>query len=100
MRRFAPATDSPVALSVALVLSVLQPLVVLTDVALPGRTWTAVAYALLVPGVPVAAWLRLPSRVATVGIAVAVSISVQILVAMVSSRPPTGHRTRPSSCRP
>jgi hypothetical protein len=83
VRRFAPATDSPVALSVALALSVLQPLVVLTDVALPGRTWTAVAYALLVPGVPVAAWLRLPSRVATVGIAVAVSISVQILVAMV-----------------
>lgn len=83
MRRFPTATVPWGLLSAALALSVLQPLLVVADVPLYGRTWTALAYVFLIPGVPVALWLRLPSVLATVGLAVATSVAVQILVAMV-----------------
>jgi len=82
VRRFMPTTRSRGILSAALLLSLLQSLIVLVDVDVPGRTWTALAVALLVPGVPAALWLRLPSLLASAGIAVAVSIATQILVSM------------------
>jgi hypothetical protein len=82
VRRYAPATGSRALLSASLVLALLQSLLVVVDIPAPGRTWTALAFAFLVPGVPVALWLRLPSLLASTGIAVAVSIATQILVSM------------------
>ena len=89
MRRVSSGAGSPAALALAAVLSAVQPLLVLVDVQFPGRTWTALAYALLVPGLAIAAWLRLPSRLASWGLALAISIATQILVAMVMLQ--TGH---------
>ena len=89
MRRVSSGAGSPAALALATVLSVVQPLLVMVDVQFPGRTWTALAYALLVPGLAIAAWLRLPSRLASWGLAFAISIATQILVAMVMLQ--TGH---------
>jgi len=86
-QRFGPSTwlraaRSRQVLGLALVLSLLQTALVLGDLDVPGRTWTALAFAFLVPGVPVALLLRLPSLLASAGIAVAVSIATQILVSM------------------
>ena len=87
MRRFVPTTwfrgaRSRQVLSASLALSLLQTVLVLVDLDVPGRTWTALAFAFLVPGVPVALLLRLPSLLASAGIAVAVSVATQIIVSM------------------
>lgn len=71
---------SPRAL-VALAVAVLAPLLSALDVHPPGRLLLALLFFLLVPGVAIAELLRLPSELASWGVAVGTSLGLNILVA-------------------
>ena len=66
---------------VALVVTVLTPLLALLSAPVPGRVPLAVAFFLLVPGVAFGELLRLPSDLATWCIAIALSLAANILAA-------------------
>ena len=67
------------ALAAAALLSVGVPLIASAGLSIPGRPVLAVAFMSLVPGVPIALALRLPSVQATVALAVAASFSYQVI---------------------
>ena len=61
-------------------LAVLMPVVTGFGLDVPGRTLLALCYALLLPGLPLARLLGLPSRLASACLVVALSLAVQALV--------------------
>lgn len=69
-----------VALVGSTVLALVSPVVVWWDIAVPGRTLLAVAFVVMVPGVPVALALFPRSQHLWVGLAPAVSLATFILV--------------------
>ncbi len=76
-----PATPGPVAQVLTGLLAVAMPIVTALGQSFPARPVLAVLYLLLVPGIPLAALVRLPSRLAAGTLAIAISLSVQVLVA-------------------
>ena len=68
-------------LRVSLAVAVATPLVAAFDVALPGRTLLALAFTLLVPGVPLASLLRVPAPLLASSLAGAISIAIALLSA-------------------
>ncbi|MEO5833979.1 MAG: serine/threonine protein kinase [Nakamurella sp.] len=68
-----------VTLALVALLSVVVPLLAMVDLALPGRPVLAVVFMVLVPGVPVALALRLRNLQATMALALAVSLSYQVI---------------------
>lgn len=75
----APLGRAALALVGAALLAVLVPLLATLEVQVPGRAVLAVAFFLLVPGVPLALALRLPSSLLTLALAVASSLAVWLL---------------------
>jgi len=78
------ASPRTVALVAVALLAVLVPLVATLDLDLPGRPVLAVAYFLLVPGVPLALALRLPSPLLSTALAVATSLAVAVVYGTVT----------------
>lgn len=62
-------------------LAVAMPIITAVDHLFAARPVLALLYLLLIPGVPLAALMRLPSRLASATIAIAISLSVQVLLA-------------------
>ncbi|MGK5172112.1 serine/threonine protein kinase [Geodermatophilus sp. CPCC 205761] len=75
-----PARERAVLLAAALV-AVATPVVAALDVDVPGRPVLAVLFVLTVPGVPLAALLRLPGKLLPAALAVALSIATALLLA-------------------
>lgn len=69
-------------LVIGAVLAVLVPLTTMIDIAYPGRWLPALAFLLFLPGLPLVALIRLPDRLATVTLTVAVSLAVQVVTGM------------------
>lgn len=67
------------ALWTSVVVAITAPLVAALDLAVPGRTLLALAFVLMVPGVPLAALLRVPNALLSASLAVGLSISVLLL---------------------
>ncbi|GAB3534350.1 hypothetical protein GCM10027575_80800 [Phytohabitans suffuscus] len=67
------------AVALAGVLAVVVPTLTMLDAAVPGRALAAVAFAVAVPGVPLAYALRLPHRLATVVLALCLSVAAALL---------------------
>ncbi|WP_433528299.1 hypothetical protein ACQPYA_18290 [Micromonospora sp. CA-263727] len=67
------------AVALAAALAVLVPTLTGLDAALPGRALAAVAFVVLVPGIPLAYAVRLPNRLATVVLALCLSIATTLL---------------------
>jgi len=74
-----PAGWRTLALAVSALLAVVVPLLATFDLDPPGRPVLAVAYVLLVPGVPLALSLRLPSWLVTAALAISSSLAVAVL---------------------
>lgn len=70
-----------VVLAVASGVAVAAPALASASVSLPGRPVLAVLFMLVVPGVPVALFLRLPDRLLSANIALGVSLGANLLVA-------------------
>lgn len=70
------------AVAAAAAVAFVAPVLGMIDVSFPGRLLIALAFFLLVPGVAVLAWMRLPSILATWSLAVALSLSANILATM------------------
>lgn len=95
-----PLVPGPLTQLLTVIFAVLTPIVTAIDGAFPGRPVLAVLYLFAVPGVPLAALMRLPSRLATLTLAVAISIAVQLLLgqaALIAGiLSPVGAQTAPS----
>jgi hypothetical protein len=81
-----PAPERPVArpeswvVALAAVVAVLLPLVQLTGLSFPGRSWLALLFFVLVPGAPLVAFLRLRSLALVLAMTFAVSLSSLLLL--------------------
>lgn len=62
-------------------LAIAVPIITAADISFSARPALALLYLLAVPGIPVAALIRLPSRLASVSLAIAISLAFQVLVA-------------------
>lgn len=70
-----------VVLALASVVALAAPGLASASVPLPGRPVVAVLFMLVVPGVPVAMFLRLPDRLLSANIALGVSLGANLLIA-------------------
>ena len=76
-----PGPAEVVALRLSAVLAAVVPLLAAVDWSLPGRTLLALAFTLLVPGVPVVSLLRVPNSLLAASLTGAVSLAVALLSA-------------------
>ena len=72
------------ALWIGLVVAVVTPAVAALDVEFPGRPLLALAFVVMVPGVPVAALLRVPHRLLAVSLAGGIGIAVALLTSTIA----------------